>query len=220
MGLGKLEKEITKLPASDCSPLDVARLRKKAGKTVDAAERARLRELLRDEGDRFNASGRAALVGTDGTIAEPRFGEIERYFSDVTVDPQTGAVFLLSDCSERVYEMMLEVAGGVETMRAVDGWTLPPLEGKRRLQPEGLAFDHRGDLWVVSEGDRSLLRRPRRRWFTAAASADNRPPRRPRHRSSGSHWPRRPTRPNPRLSTHRCAVDVPRVRLARWSVSS
>jgi uncharacterized protein YjiK len=83
--------------------------------------------------------------------------------SDLTIDPRTGHLFLLSDESAAVLETILEAAGASETpltwsLRAVDRTELPDNDKKRRLQPEGLAFDDAGDLWVVSEGDRSLRR--------------------------------------------------------------
>ena len=91
--------------------------------------------------------------------------------SDLTVDPRSGHLFLLSDESAAVLETILEgaavdVAGATATTRTVT-WSLraagrtelpDPDKKKRRLQPEGLAFDDAGDLWVVSEGDRSLRR--------------------------------------------------------------
>jgi uncharacterized protein YjiK len=90
--------------------------------------------------------------------------------SDLTIDPRSGHLFLLSDESAAVLETILEgataeVSGAgasarplTWSLRAVGRTPLPDPDKKRRLQPEGLAFDDAGDLWVVSEGDRSLRR--------------------------------------------------------------
>lgn len=85
--------------------------------------------------------------------------------SDLTVDPRSGHLFLLSDESAAVLETVFEGApagdggaAGVVTwsLRLTGRTELPDPERKHRLQPEGLAFDDAGDLWVVSEGDRSI----------------------------------------------------------------
>ncbi len=89
--------------------------------------------------------------------------------SDLTVDPRSGHLFLLSDESaavlETIFEGALTGADGKSTppaawsLRAVARTELPdPDKKQHRLQPEGLAFDDKGDLWIVSEGDRSLRR--------------------------------------------------------------
>ena len=49
-------------------------------------------------------------------------------------------------------------SGVTWTLTAVGRTDLPESTTKHRLQPEGLAFDDRGDLWIVAEGDRSLRR--------------------------------------------------------------
>lgn len=98
-------------------------------------------------------------------------GELDQALEDlsaVTVDPRTGHLFLLSDESEVVYECALEgslnlMGGGPPAerwkLKPLAKTHLPPLEQEgARLQPEGLAFDHEGDLWVSTEGDRSMIR--------------------------------------------------------------
>lgn len=87
--------------------------------------------------------------------------------SDLTIDPQTGRLFLLSDESRAIYEMnLIRTSKSVGAGPPIDRWSmvfiertkLPEMDGKGRLQPEGLAFDHEGNLWVSSEGDRSMVK--------------------------------------------------------------
>jgi hypothetical protein len=99
---------------------------------------------------------------------EPGVGDL----SDLTVDERTGHLFLLSDEGQLVLETLFEGRAGQPDAQAkhpapgVIRWSLfevgrtplPDSTTKHRLQPEGLAFDQQGDLWVVSEGDRSLRR--------------------------------------------------------------
>jgi uncharacterized protein YjiK len=86
--------------------------------------------------------------------------EQARDLSDIAVDARSGHIFLLSDESQAVLEVALAAAPGAGapgwSISAVARTSLPDSRTKRRLQPEGLAFDDRGDLWVVSEGDRTL----------------------------------------------------------------
>ncbi|MEW5852152.1 MAG: SdiA-regulated domain-containing protein [Myxococcota bacterium] len=86
--------------------------------------------------------------------------------SDITVDPRTGHLFILSDRAETILEASLKLnmrggaAGRARTSWELEGLgttELPRISGSGRLQPEGLAFDHRGDLWVTSEGGKGLL---------------------------------------------------------------
>ena len=111
-----------------------------------------------------------ATLATESFVPLPK--DIARQaddLSDLTVDPRSGHLFLLSDESAAVLETVFEGAasspGGAGTsanvtwsLRLLGRTDLPDTEKKHRLQPEGLAFDDAGDLWVVSEGDRSLRR--------------------------------------------------------------
>jgi len=90
--------------------------------------------------------------------------------SDLTVDPRSGHLFLLSDESAVILETVFEGAAAPASeeagappavtwsLRLLGRTELPAGDKKHRLQPEGLAFDEAGDLWVVSEGDRSMRR--------------------------------------------------------------
>ncbi|MBI5494686.1 MAG: SdiA-regulated domain-containing protein [Deltaproteobacteria bacterium] len=83
--------------------------------------------------------------------------------ADVAVDPRTGHLFLLSDESAAVAEVELvatrKARGGAVSwdLRVVGTCELPYEVDGKRLQPEGLAFDDKGDLWVVAEKKRSLF---------------------------------------------------------------
>ncbi len=98
--------------------------------------------------------------------------------SDVEVDPKTGLIALLSDQSNRIGFVSLshekskssklyQVKGGGKhggySIQPLGTLDLPELDKQRakkgatRLQPEGVAFDASGDLWVSAEGDRSLM---------------------------------------------------------------
>jgi uncharacterized protein YjiK len=81
--------------------------------------------------------------------------------SDVAVSPR-GTLFVLSDQGEAVAELALEEHGGDWELHALRVKKLQvkdlPLGGAPRLQPEGICFDHRGDLWVACEGNGLLIR--------------------------------------------------------------
>jgi len=97
----------------------------------------------------------------------PSLADEPEDISDIAADPETGRVFLLSDASCAIYELDLDrrakiVLGGAPVIEwapaLVQKIELPELKkGRARLQPEGLAFDHQGDLWVLAEGDRSMI---------------------------------------------------------------
>ena len=114
-----------------------------------------------------------AMLATESFVPLPK--DIARQaddLSDLTVDPRSGHLFLLSDESAAVLETIFEgavtsagsaggagaPAGVTWSLRLVARTELPDTEKKHRLQPEGLAFDGAGDLWVVAEGDRSIRR--------------------------------------------------------------
>lgn len=95
--------------------------------------------------------------------------------SDVTVDPLTGHVFVLADESGTIHE--LELVRGRDLPGEGNAWRLSPLgvtaiphkKSKRRLQPEGLDFDAKGDLWLVAERDQVLIKLARAPVTTAEA---------------------------------------------------
>lgn len=86
--------------------------------------------------------------------------------SDVAVDPISGHLFILSDESRTVFEAALTARTRPGTGGMLkQGWEITPVgateipghDGKTRLQPEGLSFDARGDLWVIAEHKQSLF---------------------------------------------------------------
>jgi uncharacterized protein YjiK len=89
--------------------------------------------------------------------------------SDLTVDPRTRHVLLLSDESRAVFgfELRHRARGGVWTIQFVSWIPLPALVERGRLQPEGLDFDERGDLWIACDQGQRLLQLRRARGSAA-----------------------------------------------------
>ncbi|MCB9652808.1 MAG: SdiA-regulated domain-containing protein [Deltaproteobacteria bacterium] len=95
--------------------------------------------------------------------------ELQRRLKDLSgcaVDPATGHLLLLSDEARTLAETRLvPVRAGIDPAAPISDWrltllgfsVLPPSLTKNRLQPEGLSVDDKGDVWVLSEGDQSLL---------------------------------------------------------------
>jgi uncharacterized protein YjiK len=90
--------------------------------------------------------------------------------SDSAVSPR-GTLFLLSDEGNAFVEFAVrKIDRGAGPGRSLPQWTLVPLAtteidpkglplaGADRLQPEGLSFDDKGDLWVACEANSLLLR--------------------------------------------------------------
>ena len=90
--------------------------------------------------------------------------------SDSAVSPR-GTLFLLSDEGNAFVELAIrKLVLGVGGGQPLPRWTLVPLGtteiddthlplgGAERLQPEGLSFDHKGDLWVACEANGLLIR--------------------------------------------------------------
>lgn len=107
--------------------------------------------------DTLKFAGHAKLPAA----AKPLFPDL----SSVAVAAD-GALFLLSDEGSRFGQFSLNRS----TQSSKPGWKLHfvgqtpivstslPLGDADRLQPEGLTFDDRGDLWIVTEGNGLLLR--------------------------------------------------------------
>jgi hypothetical protein len=104
------------------------------------------------------------------TLAMEAFLEIPAHLgpdpldlSDLAVDPKTGRLVLLSDESNAIYQFELRrgpvfIAAGPPA----EEWSLVAVGGGMKLpvaksKPEGLCFDHHGDLWVVCEAGSKLI---------------------------------------------------------------
>lgn len=82
--------------------------------------------------------------------------------ADVAIDPQSGHLFVVSDESQMVVELVIKKAGKaapgalLETVElaVVSSFELPV---KRSSKPEGLAFDEKGRLWVSLDGNGKAL---------------------------------------------------------------
>jgi uncharacterized protein YjiK len=103
-----------------------------------------------------------ALLG-DGGKGKPRPITLEREvysvcrdFSAVAVDPRTGHLFVSSDESSMVAQVRLARDGDQVVGRLVQSFPLRDGQGKALERVEGLAFDARGDLFVLTENDGRL----------------------------------------------------------------
>jgi uncharacterized protein YjiK len=82
--------------------------------------------------------------------------------ADITIDPKTGHLFVVSDESQQVVELVIKKGGKaapgalLETieLEVVSSFELPV---KRKSKPEGLAFDDKGRLWVSLDGNGKAL---------------------------------------------------------------
>ena len=87
-----------------------------------------------------------------------------RDLSDVTIDPETGHVLLLSDESCALFAFELQCRGGRWRLEFVARTPLPECGTGDRLQPEGLDFDRGGNLWIACDRGRRLLYAQRERY--------------------------------------------------------
>ncbi|MCA2979843.1 MAG: SdiA-regulated domain-containing protein [Myxococcaceae bacterium] len=111
---------------------------------------------------------RLSLVD-DGGGGKPADVKLEREvlavcrdFSALAVDPKTGHVFVSSDESATVAEVALERRGGDVRCRLVQSFALRTAKGTPLKRVEGLTFDAKGDLFVLTENDGELRRLARR----------------------------------------------------------
>jgi uncharacterized protein YjiK len=77
-------------------------------------------------------------------------------FSAVAVDPKTGNVFLSSDESSTVAQIELKRDGDKITGRLVQSFPLRDSKDKALERVEGLTFNEKGDLFVLTENDGAL----------------------------------------------------------------
>lgn len=77
-------------------------------------------------------------------------------FSAVTVDPKTGHLFISSDESATVAQVKLVRDGNKVLGKLVQSFPLRDEKGKSLERVEGLAFNEKGDLFVLTENDGKL----------------------------------------------------------------
>ena len=79
-----------------------------------------------------------------------------RDFSAVTVDPKTGHLFLSSDESATVAQIKMVRDGDKVIGKLVQSFPLRDEKGKTLDRVEGLSFNEKGDLFVLTENDGKL----------------------------------------------------------------
>jgi len=79
-----------------------------------------------------------------------------RDFSAVTIDPKTGHLFLSSDESAAVAQIKLVRDGDKVLGKLVQSFPLRDDKGKALDRVEGLSFNERGDLFVLTENNGKL----------------------------------------------------------------
>lgn len=82
--------------------------------------------------------------------------------ADVTIDPKTGHLFVVSDQSQMVVELVIKKGGKAAPGALLETIELDVLSSfelpvKRKSKPEGLAFDDKGRLWVSLDGNGKAL---------------------------------------------------------------
>ncbi len=79
-------------------------------------------------------------------------------FSAVAVDPKTGNIFISSDESSTVAQIELKRDGDKMVGKLVQSFPLRDAKGKPLARIEGLTFNEKGDLFVLTENDGVLMR--------------------------------------------------------------
>lgn len=108
-------------------------------------------------------SPRELLMLGDGGGGKPMKVELEdqvksvcKDFSAVAVDPKTGNVFISSDESSTVAQIELKRQGDKVVGRLVQSFPLRDKKDKPLERIEGLTFNDKGDLFVLTENDGAL----------------------------------------------------------------
>jgi SdiA-regulated len=93
---------------------------------------------------------------------EKQVRDVLRDFSAVAIDPKTGNVFLSSDESSTVAQVRLVRDGDTLRGQLVQSFPLRDPKGKPLERVEGLAFNDKGDLFVLTENDGVMHKLARR----------------------------------------------------------
>ncbi len=108
-------------------------------------------------------SPRELMMFSDGGGGKPIKIKLEdqvksvcKDFSAVAVDPKTGNVFISSDESSTVAQIELKRDGDKISGRLVQSFPLRDSKGKPLERVEGLTFNEKGDLFVLTENDGAL----------------------------------------------------------------
>ena len=103
------------------------------------------------------------IIGDGGKANKPLSVKLEREvlavcrdFSAVTVDPRTGHLFLSSDESATVAQIKLVRDGDKVIGKLVQSFPLRDEKGKSLDRVEGLSFNEKGDLFVLTENNGKL----------------------------------------------------------------
>jgi uncharacterized protein YjiK len=103
------------------------------------------------------------LIGDGGKTSKPLTVKLEkevlavcRDFSAVAIDPKTGHLFLSSDESAAVAQIKLVRDGDKVIGKLVQSFPLRDEKGKTLERVEGLSFNEKGDLFVLTENTGTL----------------------------------------------------------------
>ncbi len=100
---------------------------------------------------RANGTGKPSEVALDAkTLAAVKD------FSAVAVDPKTGDLFIASDESSAVVQVHLQKKGSGWIGAFVQSYPLTKSDGSKFSRIEGLTFDERGAMWVLTENGGNL----------------------------------------------------------------
>jgi uncharacterized protein YjiK len=115
-----------------------------------AVNEARPKAVLLIDPEVFEIRHRLALPG--------KWEKAIKDLSDVAVDPLSGHLFVLSDESRQILELELRVKDGELDLRKARRFDVEQKGTGKIDQPEGIAFDGDGDLYVTCEGSRCVYR--------------------------------------------------------------
>ncbi|MBL8950121.1 MAG: SdiA-regulated domain-containing protein [Myxococcaceae bacterium] len=108
-------------------------------------------------------SPRQLLLFADNGKGKPLEVELEKQIKDVladfsaaAVDPKTGNVYLASDESSMIAQLRLVRDGQKVRARIIQALPVRDEKGKPLARIEGLTFNGRGDLFVLTENDGAL----------------------------------------------------------------